>query len=54
VANRSFPIFLLLLHAPSDDPRLLADRPVVSAFADLTKSLGGWSLVANALLLGSP
>jgi hypothetical protein len=32
----------------------LADCPVVSAFAKLTKLLGGWSLVANALLLSSP
>ena len=32
----------------------LAGYLIVSAFAELTKSLGGWSLVANALLLGSP
>ena len=32
----------------------MVDYPIVSTFAKLTKSLGGWSLVANALLLGSP
>ena len=32
----------------------LADYSIVSAFAELTMSLGGWSLVANALLLGIP
>ena len=46
---------LLLLHYDmSDDLVVLADYPVVSIFAELTKSLGGWSSVANALLLGSP
>jgi hypothetical protein len=32
---------------------VLADRPVVSTFAELTKSLDGWLLVTNALLLSS-
>ena len=32
----------------------LTDYSIVSTFAELTKSLGGWSLVANALLLSSP
>ena len=32
----------------------LADYSIVSAFTKLIKSLSGWSLVANALLLGSP
>ena len=32
---------------------MLADHLVVSAFAELTKSLDGWLLVTNALLLSS-
>ena len=52
VANNPFLIFAAALCSIGRSGKL-ADYPVVSTFAELAKSLGGWSLVANALLLGS-
>ena len=53
VANNPFLIFVAALCSIGRFGKLV-DYPIVSAFAELTKSLGGWSLVANIMLQGSP
>ena len=53
VANNSYLIFAAALCSIGQFDKLV-DYLVVSAFAELAKSLGGWSLVADTLLLGSP
>ena len=53
VANNPFLIFAAALCSIRQFGKLV-NYLVVSASTELTKPLGGWSLVANALLLGSP